>query len=137
MWTCPSCGKAFKNMGQPHSCGDYTEEKFLEGKTGEERQLYEGFKDIIRGFGPTRVSPAKTRIGFIATVTFAAVNRVGGGKVCGHIILRSKRDSPKFTKIEGPISGWYVHNFCFDDLSFFDDEMMAYVRESYVLGSMR
>src|SRR5512138_1263293 len=116
MWTCPRCGKTFKNKGQSHSCGDFTEEAFLEGRPDAERRLYEGFKKILMGLGPVRISPAKTRIGFIATVTFAAVNRIGSGKVCGHIILREKTDSKKFTKIDGPLGNWYVHNFCFDDL---------------------
>jgi len=137
MWTCPRCGKTFKNTSQSHSCGDYTEAAFLAGKTEKEIQLYEGLKHILRGLGlDVRLSPAKTRIGFITTVTFAAVNRLGHGKLCGHILLRSARtESKKFIKIEGPMTGWYVHHFCFEDPNFFDDEMMVYLRESYRLGS--
>jgi len=32
------------------------------------------------------------------------------------------------------MTGWYVHRFCFDDLNFFDNEMMGYLRESYRAG---
>jgi hypothetical protein len=74
-------------------------------------------------------------VSLITKITFAAVNRVGGGKVCGHIILRSKLDSKKFGRIEGPSGGWYVHNFCFEDIAFFDREMISYIQESCRQGS--
>jgi hypothetical protein len=75
LWTCPKCGAKLVGRNMWHACGDYSVEKFLEGKGPVARSLFGRLVDLIRICGPFEYAPAKTRVAFMVRVRFAAVTR--------------------------------------------------------------
>jgi hypothetical protein len=59
-----------------HACGDYSLEKFLEGKGVRARELFDRSESLIAACGPYELAPAKTRVAFMARVRFAGVNAI-------------------------------------------------------------
>jgi hypothetical protein len=110
MWRCPRCGRRFANRNQSHSCVRITVRDHLRGKPSEIVGLYRRFARMLRGFGPVRTHPAKTRIAFISRMSFAgAVLR--RDRLDVHFILARRIRSERFRKVEryGPRSvGHYL-----------------------------
>jgi Domain of unknown function (DUF5655) len=73
LWTCPACRRQFKNCNQRHSCGHFTVEQLLDGKSQEIVELYERLDDMIRRCGEVVVAPTKTRVLFKVRTVFASV----------------------------------------------------------------
>jgi len=105
----------------------------FKGKPPALRGLFDQFVAMIRTSGPVRIHAARTRIGFITRMTFAAAMPARDRLRC-HLILSRKVDGPRFTKIETYSPRCFGHCFdvrCEADL---DDELRALVAESYQVG---
>jgi hypothetical protein len=76
LWTCPKCGRRFVRRNMWHACGDYSVEKFLDGKGERARDLFGAFESLIAACGQYEVAPAKTLVAFMARVRFAGVNAI-------------------------------------------------------------
>jgi hypothetical protein len=44
LWTCTACGHAFANRNQSHSCGRFSVEAFLRGRSPGDVALFEAFR---------------------------------------------------------------------------------------------
>jgi Domain of unknown function (DUF5655) len=73
LWTCPRCRRQFKNRNQAHSCGQFTVEQLLDGKSQQIVELYERLDRLIGGCGEVVVAPTKTRVLFKVRTVFASV----------------------------------------------------------------
>jgi Domain of unknown function (DUF5655) len=73
LWTCPACRRQFKNRNQRHSCGNFTVEQLLNGKSPQIVELYERLDDVIRRCGEVVVAPTKTRVLFKVRTVFASL----------------------------------------------------------------
>jgi hypothetical protein len=71
MWACPDCGREFANVNQWHSCLDLDVEEHLAGHAPHAIELYRLFQAAVEDCGEFRVHAQKTRIAFIARMTFA------------------------------------------------------------------
>lgn len=127
MWECPKCGAKLVARNLSHSCGDFSVEKFLEGKSATGRRLFHAFERAIAECGAYDVAPAKTRVAFLAQVRFASVNRVGDEAIDVHLVLPRKIESARFRKIE-KIARLYVHHL---RLSKIDTELKGWIQASY------
>ena len=85
LWTCTKCRRQFVNRNMPHSCGRYSVEAFLNGKSQFAISLYKHFVAIVRQCGPVRMAPDKTRICFQVRMIFAAVNKLNDRGLDAHI----------------------------------------------------
>jgi hypothetical protein len=134
LWHCPNCGRPFANRNQSHSCGRYTVEAFLEGKSSYARRLYERFAELVQECGPVIVAPAKTRVGFQVRMIFAAVNHLSDRGLRAHVILARRYEHPRFTRIESlsPLS--HVHHFRITAVEELDDEVGVWLHEAYRVG---
>ena len=130
LWTCPRCGVKLLTRNLSHSCGPYTIAKFLEGKTETGRDLFGRFVALIERCGPYDISPAKTRVAFMATVRFASVNRVGPDYIDVHFVLASRLESNRFRKVEH-FGKLYVHHVRVAAPNEFDRELAGWLRRSY------
>lgn len=135
LWTCPKCQRQFVNANTPHSCGRYSVEKFLAGKSKHAVSLFEGFSALVRECGPIQIAPAKTRIGFQVRMIFAAVNKLSDSALEAHVVLTRRLHSPLFTRIETMTPKCYVHHFRVASLSELDDEVRNWLREAYQVGT--
>ena len=54
MWTCPKCGRSFKNQNQGHYCGKppKTIDEYIEGQTENAQPYLREIRDAIRGALP-------------------------------------------------------------------------------------
>src|SRR5262245_56258714 len=100
LWKCPKCQRQFVTRNMPHSCGRFSVEKFLAGKTSDTVALYEKFSALVNQCGPVRIAPAKTRIGFQVRMIFAAVNKLKDRGLEAHVVLRRRLRHPRFRRIE-------------------------------------
>jgi ABC-type ATPase with predicted acetyltransferase domain len=64
LWRCPKCGRWFANRHQEHSCGSYSVEDFLRGKSPAAVALFQRFVELVQSCGDVLIAPAKTRVGF-------------------------------------------------------------------------
>ena len=134
LWTCPRCGRKFAQRNQLHACGRWTVAQRFAGKPRELRASFDAFVKLLRTNGPVRLHPTKTRIGFIARMTFANMT-VMKDKLRVGLILKRSVDSPRWTKVEryGPrCFGHYFNVASADDL---DDELRALAAEAYRVGT--
>ena len=130
MWTCPKCGVKLVSRNLSHSCGDFSIEKFLAGKSARGRALFDRFVQLIAGCGPYDVAPAKTRVAFMTKVRFASVNRVGDDSIDVHLVLPRAIESARFRRVE-QLGKLYVHHLRLSDDADFDRELAGWVRASY------
>ena len=134
MWTCPVCGALFKNKNASHSCGDYSVEKFLEGKPEEMKKLFWIVIDEFRKFGPITLHPAKTRVALMLQVRFASINRINKDAILCHLWLKRKPDSKKFYRIDVFNRNDFVCHFKITNRDFIDTEVRKYMKQAYENG---
>jgi hypothetical protein len=135
-WRCPRCGARLVSRNLSHACGDYSIEGVLAGKTDLARALFDRFVALIAACGPYETAPAKTRVAFMAQVRFASVNRLGADSIDVHFVLPRALSSPRFRRVEH-LGRLHVHHLRLTRLEDFDDELAAWLRDSYVIYGER
>ena len=133
LWTCPQCGRKFAQRRQQHACGRWTVAERFEGRPRELRALFDEFVKLLRSNGPVRLHPTKTRIGFIARMTFAAAT-VQRDRLQCHLILSRRIERRRFVKIETYSPRCFLHQFFIRGDADLDDELRQLVAEAYQVG---
>lgn len=119
----------------PHSCGKYSVEKFLAGKSPGAIALYQRFTELVNQCGPVKIAAAKTRIGFQVRMIFAAVNKLNESGLEAHVVLTRKLRHPRFKRIETMSPKCYVHHFRIEALSDLDEDVADWLCEAYQVGT--
>lgn len=78
MWICPKCKQKFYNKNQSHSCGNFTVDDFLSGKTRKAISLFHSLPKKFEQIGNYELHPVKTRVALLTKMRFASVNKLGG-----------------------------------------------------------
>jgi len=73
MWTCPNCGRTFRNTNQDHSCVVTDLELHFENKDQNVKDTFEKIKDIAMNLGNVKINSVKNAILFQAKSQFLAV----------------------------------------------------------------
>lgn len=136
LWQCPQCGRFFANRNQSHSCSRHTMDEHLAGKSPHAIALFQCFSDLVKSCGDLRVLPEKTRIAFQVRMSFAAVS-LRRDRLVGHVVLARRLESPRFIKIETISPRNHVHSFSFSSREEMDSEVLAWLREAYLVGQQR
>lgn len=134
---CPKCGAKFAGKNQWHSCGRATVEAWLERVGPSGKALYHRLEALVRVCGEVDVAPARTRIAFLGKVRFATVARLSDEEMVCTFALPHALDSPRFAHVEEVVPGWFVHTLVITAPNQLDDEVQAWLRESYRLMGMR
>lgn len=121
----------------PHSCGRYTVEKFLAGKSSDAIALYRRFSALVNQCGSVKLAPAKTRIGFQVRMIFAAVNKLNDRGLEAHIVLARRINNPRFKRIETMSPKCHVHHFRIEAPSDLDQEVAGWLCEAYQVGTQQ
>src|SRR5476651_987517 len=101
MWACPKCKQHFYNKNQSHSCGLYTVEQFLNGKSDVAKSLFGAFLEAYNTIGPYELHPVKTRVALLVKMRFASINKLATDYLDGHLVLiELHRDDTLFYKID-------------------------------------
>jgi len=72
-WTCPDCGKSFRNNNQWHSCYTLSLEDHLQNKPVQIYALVKNLIAQIKTFGPIELNPVKSVIQVKAGATFLSI----------------------------------------------------------------
>lgn len=137
LWTCGRCGRQFANRNQSHSCGAYSVDAFLASSTPVARALFWRFAELVQSCGDVSFAPARFRIGFQARMIFASVNALGRANLDAHVVLTRRLQSPRFRRIDSLSERCHVHHFRVTELSELDDEVLEWLKESYLVGEQR
>ncbi len=70
-WTCPRCGRTFRQVNQRHACGTGDRERLLRGRPAELVALYDELEAVVRGFGGVEVVTRERYALFRTTRIFA------------------------------------------------------------------
>src|SRR5262245_51802470 len=137
LWTCPKCGAKLITRNLWHSCGRATIEDWLARAGPRARRLYAGFERLIANCGDYHVSPAKSRIAFLARVRFAAITELGDTRMTCGFSMPFRLRSPRFVRVEEVVPGWWSHRLHITALSQLDDQVQSWLRDSYRLMGMQ
>lgn len=136
MWTCPKCKHKFYNVNQSHSCGNYTVDDFLKGKTGNAIALFHYFIGEYRKIGPFEVHPVKTRVALLTKMRFCSVNKIGADYIDVHLVLtRPYPDNHCFYKIDNLSDRFFVHHLKIYRESDIHEEVKRYMKLAYAIGN--
>jgi len=72
-WTCPDCGKSFRNRNQWHSCYKLDLADHLRHKPEKIKTLVHDLLTQIETFGPIELNPVKSVIQVKAGATFLSI----------------------------------------------------------------
>jgi hypothetical protein len=137
LWTCPKCGAKLVTRNMWHSCGQATLADWKARMGPRARRLYRRFEHMIAACGEYHVAPAKTRIAFMGEVRFASVTRLSEtGMTCSFALPRALA-SARLAKVEEVVPGWWAHSLRVTELEQLDEELQAWLRDSYRLMGMR
>ena len=134
LWTCDKCGRPFANRNQTHSCGRFTVEEFLIGKSHQAVELFKKFAGAVHELDDVIAAPAKSRVGFQVRMIFASVNRLNDDGLTAHVVLARRYEHPRFTKVESISPRNHVHHFIIQDAKEIDDEVRDWLREAHSVG---
>lgn len=133
----PKCGAKLVTRNLWHSCGKATLDDWRARMGPRARELYDRFEPMIAACGEYHVAPAKTRIAFLGRVRFASISSLSEkGMTCAFALPRPL-SSPRFAKVEEVAPGWWGHWLRITDSSQLDEELQAWLRESYRLMGMQ
>jgi hypothetical protein len=137
LWICPKCGVRLLTRNLWHSCGRATLDDWKARMGPRAAAFYARFEEMIGNCGEYSVSPAKTRIAFLGRVRFAGITRLNEDGMTCAFALPAPVKSRRFKKVEEVVPGWWVHHLHITDARQLDDELQAWLRESYRLMGMQ
>jgi len=136
MWTCPKCKHQFFNKNQSHSCGDYTVDDFLKGKSVKSIELFHYFIGEYHKIGPFELHPVKTRVALLTKIRFCSVNKIGPNYIDIHLVLTELfEDNTCFYKIDNLANRFFVHHARLYDENDITSELRSYMKKAYEVGN--
>jgi hypothetical protein len=137
LWTCPRCGAKLLTKNLWHSCGLAALDDWRARMGPRARGLYDRFEQMIARCGEYHVAPAKTRIAFLGRVRFAGITSLSEqGMTCSFALPRPL-SSRRFASVNEVVPGWWVHRLRVTDAAQLDDQVQAWLKESYRLMGMQ
>lgn len=141
LWTCPECSARLVTRNMWHSCGVYTlDALFAKSETKVRRTFDELAQAVKAAVGEVTIIPQKTRAVFQLRTRFISVYPRKAHLLVG-FVFTSKAPHERFVKIEGPITGAYVHYANLADPKVIDatvrtwiDAALPYGRQDRALG---
>jgi hypothetical protein len=133
LWTCPRCGLKCVTKKLWHSCGRATLADWKRKMGSRARVLYRRFERLIARCGAFHVSPAKTRITFVARVRFAGITRLSEDGMRCSFAMPYRLSSRRFVKVEEVVPGWWVHELRVAGPKELDAQVQGWLRRSYRL----
>jgi hypothetical protein len=132
LWQCPRCGRQFANKNQMHGCTDLTVADCLAGKPDNLVKIYRAYEKAVLDLGEVRIHPTRSRIAFIARMTFAGAI-IKRDHVEAGMMLPYPSRSPRFHGFI-PNGAGGVHYFKLFKPSEVDTEIRQWLREAFLCG---
>jgi hypothetical protein len=128
-WTCPDCGKEFRNVNQWHSCVSTSVETHLHGKSVSVRAIVEKLIGNFERLADVTINPVKTSIQVKAGATFLSLRAKKDHVEIEFQLGREVDDFPVFKSVRVS-KNRVVHVAILEDMSDVDDKLLGWLRES-------
>jgi hypothetical protein len=136
MWTCPKCGHKFYNTNQSHSCGNYSVDSFLSGKTKKAIDLFNCFISEYKKIGDFELHPVKTRVALLTKMRFCSINKIGKDFIDVHFVLTEPyNDNLCFYRVENLANRFFVHHIKILDPTDINSEVKKFMQLAYDIGN--
>lgn len=134
LWRCPECRRQFVNTNQWHSCLELALDEHLGGHTPEAVALYRAFQAAVEDCGEFRIHPQKTRIAFIAAMSFAGAT-LARRWIDVRFITSRAVDDPRIRRIQlyGPTS--FAHTIRIHSIDDIDAALRSWLCEAWTRGT--
>lgn len=100
-------------------------------------ELFDAFEGMIARCGDYSLSPAKTRVAFLAKVRFAGITSLSEkGMTCTFSLPQPLRSS-RFQRVWEIAPGWWAHRLRITHPDQLDDEVQGWLRDSYHAMGLR
>ena len=138
MWTCPKCNHKFYNTNQSHSCGNYTINDFLKGKSETMIGLFNYFISEYRKIGEFDIHPVKTRVALLTKMRFCSFNKMGADYINIHLAFTQPyADILCFSKIDNLDNRFFVYHFKIHSETDINNEVRKYMALAYEIGNRK
>ncbi len=137
MWTCPKCNHKFFNKHQSHSCGSYTVDDFLKGKSEKSINLFHDFLAEYRKIGPFELHPVKTRVALLTKMRFCSINKLGDDYLNVHLVLTAPHKHSSFFKIDNLANRFYVHHLRIHHKTDINPDVKKFMKLAYQVGNRK
>lgn len=130
LWTCPKCGAKLVTANMWHSCGRFSEDDLFAKSNPNVRKTYDRFRKAVEAAADVTVIPQKTRLVFQIRTRFAGVYP-RKDHLIATFMFTERMPNPRFIKIEGPITGAYIHAARLSDV---DADVKAWIEAALPYG---
>jgi hypothetical protein len=136
MWTCPKCKHKFYNTRQSHSCGHYSVEDFLIGKSKTGIDLFNFLLKEYKKIGPYEIHPVKTRVALLTKMRFCSINKIGADHIDVHLVLtRPYQENTCFYRIDNLANRFFVHHTRLYERPDINTELIRFMKLAYQTGN--
>lgn len=136
LWVCPRCGARLVSRNLWHSCVQVTLEELFARSEPAALDLARRYVSMLQSLGDVQVIPQKTRLVCVARVRFAGLSPRKDGFVATFSLHRWL-DSPRIVKTVDYGPRWRSHSVSVRSPADLDDELRAWLQESYDIVGMQ
>jgi len=133
-WTCPTCGRSFHRIKQPHVCDTTTVEDHLRDKDPAVVTLFHAFVQAVQDAGPSAFSPIKAQVGFRGRQRIFAGVRLTKRGLEGYLDLPRRVESSRLRTVSPYTRRVFVHHFVLTSLDQLDAGFRSWIQEAYQVG---
>jgi hypothetical protein len=130
LWICPRCGARLVSRNLSHSCGTFTVEALFARAEPGVLDLARKYVAMLEQLGDVQVLPQKTRLACVARVRFAGLYPRRDGFYATFSLHRWVASS-RIVKRQDYGPRWRVHFVLVRSEADLDEELMAWLQESY------
>lgn len=135
MWTCPSCGRSFRNNNQYHSCAVFSVEKHLWNRPAGVVALYYLLEEMVRDLGGVTVDAMKSTILFRGETAFLSV-AVRKKRLDVSLMLTKRITASNLIDVVEISPGRFVHKLRITHPDDLDETFRAWVWEAARLSGV-
>lgn len=133
MWTCPNCGRSFRNAHQQHSCRLIAKESLFEKRPPLLRELYDNLWETVSAYGAVREETVPPDVIFLkGNSTFLAV-KVKKAHLEVEFFLDHLENVPPVSKYVQTSARRVAHVVPVDRPEDLDAQLFAWIRSSWAL----
>ena len=133
MWTCPDCGRQFKNTNQDHSCMVTDLESHFKGKQENVIQTFAVLKEKVMTFPDVTINSVKNAILFTRKSHFLAVKPKKAFIDIEFVLDKPVEGFPIHKTVQASKHKW-AHFIRLGSHEELDDQLMGWLKSAYKIS---
>jgi uncharacterized C2H2 Zn-finger protein len=130
LWTCPKCGRQFKNKNQWHSCVTISVDDHFKGKPNRLRATFDRLFKELKRFGNVRIDAVKSGIN-LARDSHFAMAFIKNEWINLDFDVKRELHSPRFEKVFRVYNDNFSYRVRLREPSDVDEEVLGWLKEAY------